>query len=69
MNMNKDKLLSALVLLIVFALPMHFKFKRSRNDNMHTVQFGLQWFGYAFQLGLSWADMSDMYRDRIEGND
>jgi hypothetical protein len=66
--MNKQRILTTIAMGIVFLVPMHFKFQHSNRDEMKALRFGFQWFGYMLVFGVSWTDMGDMYRDRIEGD-
>ena len=65
--MNKQKILTAIALTLVFLIPNHFKFMRSSHGEMEAIRLGVQWFGYAIVFGFTWTDMGDTYRNHIEG--
>ena len=65
--MNRDKILTTIAVAIVYLIPNHFKFKRSTHGEMEAIRLGFQWFGYMVVIGATWSDMSDMYREHIEG--
>jgi hypothetical protein len=56
-------------LALVYLIPMHFKLQRSTHGEMEAIRFGFQWFGYMVVLGATWSDITDMYREHIEGHD
>ena len=67
--MNRHKILTAIAVAVVYLIPIHFKFQRSGNgDGVQSVRLGFQWFGYMLIFGVLWSDMSDMYREHIEGD-
>jgi len=65
--MNKQRILNAIALAIVFLIPNHIRFLRSSHGEIQAIRLGVQWFGYGIVFGFTWTDMGDMYRNHIEG--
>jgi hypothetical protein len=65
--MNKQKILTAIALTLVFLIPNHIKLKRSSHGEMEAIRLGVQWFGYGIVFAITWTDMGDTYRNHIEG--
>ncbi len=63
----REKIADTVALALVYLIPMHFKFWRSTSEDMHALRFSFQWFGYMLVFYITWADITDMYRDHIEG--
>ena len=63
----RNKALTAIAVAIVYLIPNHFKFLRITHGDMEAIRFGFQWFGYTVVLGATWSDITDMYREHIEG--
>jgi hypothetical protein len=62
----REKIADTVALALVYLIPMHFRFWRSTNEDIHSLRFSFQWFGYTLVFGFTWADITDMYRDHTK---
>jgi hypothetical protein len=63
----RRKIADTVALALVYLIPMHFKFQRNTHGDTEAISLGFQWFGYMLVFGVTWADITDMYREHIEG--
>jgi len=63
----REKIADTVALALVYLIPMHFKLQRSTREDVHALRLGFQWFGYMLVFGVTWVDITYMYRDYMEG--